>query len=1367
MHTDSRSARNIGFLLLVLLLGFHAGLVRATSIPPEILTQIPASLQPWMQWVLSDAPNRRCPVVYNQTDHYRCVWLSALTLDLDAHGGQFNQKASNDIDSWLTLPGDRGYWPQEVRLDGQMVPVLERDGRPALKAAPGEHEVTGRFYWNSLPDAMRVPPDNALLDLRLDGQTVPVFRLEEGGVLRLRQQPAAPAQQDALDLQVFRLLHDGIPFTLQTRLELRVSGQAREVLIGPVLPPDFLSLALDSPLPARLETDGQLRLQLRPGNWTVTLHARHRGPVDALTLPAIPQPWPKQEIWSFQAQNDLRQVTVEGAPALDPAQTNLPESWRKWPAWLLQAGETLHFQLRQRGETEPTPARLNLQRTLWLDFTAGGYTVRDQLSGSLDGTRLDAAPELRLGRVEIDGVDQFITHLPQSNAAGVEVRQLNNLRLLADSRLEPVDIERLPAVGWRIAPRSIDATLNLPPGWRLLAADGPDRIGNAWLYSWNLLDLFIVLIVALGFAKLWGWPWGGVALIGMTLSYHEPNVPLYVWLNVLAAAALLRVLPSGRLRTVIKIYRGLALLALLAIGGAFAVQQVHGALYPQLEPLRSFAVALGGMPPPQANMPMSAVTEAAPVANQLRSLAKDGLQPVQNSPSQRLQQQYAANIKVQTGPGVPDWQWRRATLHWSGPVAADESLRLWLLSPGMTRMLMLAGLVLLLAMGARVWIPSRRDTPATPPADPEQPQGPAPSTAVVAAAMAVLTIVLIATIPAAQAQSYPAPQLLDQLRARLTQPPDCQRCGDLAALTLTLTDDNLQLHLSLQAQTDTAVPLPLPREGLLVRGIALDGQPATLFRGADRLLWLRLPPGLHTATVTATVPAELATLQLPFPLAPGRLELKLGGWKTEGYVEGRVDSQLQLTRRRQDAAAPLQAGIMPPFARVERDIVLDVDWQVITRVQRLSQADQAAVLEIPLLPGEHVTTPEIRTQDDRVLLNLPPDQTEIRWTSTLGRSDNLRLQATEQAELVEVWQLHASPLWNVESAGIPVVRRVDGDGQWAPEWRPWPGEQVTLNISRPEGAPGDTVTIDHSQLRLNPGRRLSEAGLDLVLRSSLGGDHTLILPPDASLTGVRIDDVVQPLRQQDRRVVLPLTPGVQRVALTWRENRGFEARYTTPVVDLGSPSVNVNLSLSLPRDRWLLWVSGPVMGPVVLFWGVLIVILLGSIALGRNSGTPLRVHHWFLLGVGLSQSHIAAILLVAGWLWLLGWRRTRLERDMGAFRFDLLQLVLVALTLAALAVLIGAIEQGLLGSPDMQVSGNSSSAWQLNWYQDRATGPLPTASVISIPLLWYRGLMLAWALWLAFALLKWLAWGWHCFSAGGLWRRLRRARTASPNSRIG
>jgi hypothetical protein len=35
----------------------------------------------------------------------------------------------------------------------------------------------------------------------------------------------------------------------------------------------------------------------------------------------------------------------------------------------------------------------------------------------------------------------------------------------------------------------------------------------------------------------------------------------------------------------------------------------------------------------------------------------------------------------------------------------------------------------------------------------------------------------------------------------------------------------------------------------------------------------------------------------------------------------------------------------------------------------------------------------------------------------------------------------------------------------------------------------------------------------------------------------------------------------------------------------------------------------------------------------------------------------------------------------------------------------------------------------------------------------YRGAMLAWSLWLALSLLKWLKWSWAAFSMGGLWKK--------------
>ena len=49
-------------------------------------------------------------------------------------------------------------------------------------------------------------------------------------------------------------------------------------------------------------------------------------------------------------------------------------------------------------------------------------------------------------------------------------------------------------------------------------------------------------------------------------------------------------------------------------------------------------------------------------------------------------------------------------------------------------------------------------------------------------------------------------------------------------------------------------------------------------------------------------------------------------------------------------------------------------------------------------------------------------------------------------------------------------------------------------------------------------------------------------------------------------------------------------------------------------------------------------------------------------------------------------------------------------------------------------------------------GALPAAGIVSLPLWIYKVAILLWALWLAFALMRWLPWAWRAFSRGGIWR---------------
>ena len=98
------------------------------------------------------------------------------------------------------------------------------------------------------------------------------------------------------------------------------------------------------------------------------------------------------------------------------------------------------------------------------------------------------------------------------------------------------------------------------------------------------------------------------------------------------------------------------------------------------------------------------------------------------------------------------------------------------------------------------------------------------------------------------------------------------------------------------------------------------------------------------------------------------------------------------------------------------------------------------------------------------------------------------------------------------------------------------------------------------------------------------------------------------------------------------------------------------------------------------------------------------------------------------------------------------QVALVLWTLVAAWVLFDALRVGLLGYPDLMVVGNGSTPDMLRWYVDRFHATPEASWVVSVPVLAYRLAMLAWALWMATALLKWVRWAWTCYSEGGHWR---------------
>ncbi len=1350
--------KKIMYAALVWLLA--TSLITVTTAAAEHLNKrelnVPPDLKNWRSWVLHGLDEQLCPTNYNDGLKHRCYWPSQLILTADDSGGHFEQTWMIFAKGSITLPGSPEIWPENVMMDQHPVPVMNRDNVPSIYAAPGLHTVNGVFHWKGIPETLMIPPDTGILKLTLNG--VPTTKVaDRQGRLWLQQRTAFADAEDRLQINVFRLMKDTIPFQMIHHIILNVSGREREIRVQDALLPGMIPLTIDSPLPVRLGKNCDILVQSRPGKWTIEITARFKGPVK--NIGPAPCPYGK-EIWSFDAKPDLRVVTVEDVPSVEPTRTDIPKSWQIFPAFLVEKGNTVIFKELRRGDTDPAPDRLTLFREFWLDFSGNGYTIQDNINGMMSThCYLALNPPALLGRVSVDETDRLITIHGENQKPGVELRR-GEIKLTADSRWED-EVSRVPAVGWDHDFDAVSGRLNLPPGWRLLTARGVDIIPGTWFQQWTLLDFFLMLIIGLGVMKLKGPGWGILALTTLILIYHEPLAPRLVWLHLIGATALLTVLPSGKMRRVVHLWKIGSVIVLLVLAIPFMVQQVRWGIFPQLENPGSF-YGWGGLER------MSVGTKLDSAVDTTTSLMPQKKERITRfyPASQQMQQladarrkkavvfSHDPNANIQTGPGLPSWKWRSVNMKWNGPVDRSQSIRLLLLSPSINMILSFIRLVLLAMLiygllNLKHW---RKTT----------------GLKFVTSTTAILLLILSFEVRAETSSiAYPPPEMLKELQTRLLEKPDCLPfCAACSKMNLQINDDQLSILLELHIAADTAVPLPGALKSWLPERVLLNETPAKgLARDKDGRLWMFAPEGVHRVLLTGPAGAG-DEIRIPLPLRPSKIVTTSQNWEIQGVrPNGTTAPVIQLRRgkKREPNTTDTWSNEPPPFLHVIRTLHLGLTWSVSTTVNRMTKTGVPVVAAIPLIDGESVTTAGIDVEKQNALISMAANATEIHWTSTLDMTTEINLQVPQDSSWTETWILNASPIWHCKLSGIPVIHHQQ-EGVWRPTWRPWPGEQVIVSVSKPRALPGQIKTIDNARLECFPGKRFSKVELTLNMRTSHGGHHDIELAPKASLKLVKINDEIQPIRMENRSVLIPLQPGRQTIYLQWHEPAVPGILLKGPKVKVGEKAVNASIQLNMPGSSWILWAGGPRLGPAVLFWSYLLVVVLAALGLGRTTLAPLKTHQWLLLGLGLTQVSPLVALMIVGWLMALKARR-EYSPPKHWFYFNATQLLLALWTLAACIGFYMAIERGLIGIPEMQISGNNSTAFKLYWTQDRIQEYMPQPWVLYLPRLIYHLLMLFWALWIAVSLLKWFKWGWYCFSHGCAWKKasFRRKKSNTPS----
>ncbi len=1336
-------ARLVGVLLLAL----------STD---SLALEAPKSLEEWKPWVLEKHPDINCPFMFS-SEQRTCAWPSELRIEASNDSAKFSMHVEVFNDGWIALPGNGNFWPQNITVDNIKTAIRDNANTPEIYLLAGNHDINGEIRWDELPRTLQIPQQVGIVELTLKGKPITAPAIENGNQLWLSASAvqAATTHQDTFNLRVFRKITDTIPLAITTQLQIDVSGKERELHIGQLLITGFTPTEFSSLLPARLEKDGSLRIQVKPGSWKLTMVSHSSTPINELTFKSTSDVWPQQEIWVFEAQRQLRSVQISGVQTIDPQQTQLPEEWKQLPTFLVTPETQFTLEELQRGQSKDPVNELSVEKEAWLSFDGKKFIFNDELSGKTHSTRLETISPYELTYASIDEKPQLITHLTDGKNPGVEIRT-HVITMSGVSHL-PRNLT-IPVSGWNEEFNSVTTNLHLPPGWSLFTATGTNTESGSWISKWTLWDMFLVLIIAVAIGRITTITHGALAAITLILIYQRIGAPIFIWLNLIALIALIPVV-SGKFKHYIINYTYISFIALALILLPFAVREARAIINPSLESEDVFDLTSAfSMSSDKKKQTHADSIAAAPLVQMSRSAAEEvketiasgeyfSSQSLQRIPGKSISKSYDPNQQTQTGIAIPTWNENSVYLHWTGPIKADETTTLFLVSPFINRIgyllcvilpLLLSGILLqqfLQVIGKNISLPRFKKLSGA----------------------GLLPCLLLAAIWLTPNQSAQADVVIDQailkeLEERLTQPPRClPNCAAIESVNVNVNDDQLTIDMVVHSNDLIALPIPAEREQWWPNYVSVDGKKATLIQTAEHGLLVSLPKGRHNLIIKANLQGRDA-LNVQFPLALHNVSSINSGWEVSGAPTTEQASQsLQLQRVERNDAATKSEHLRPepiaPYVILRRELQLDLEWTATTTVTRVAPVFGAINLEVPLLDGEMPLSTQVNS-NGKIAVHLEANQQSTSWNSNLKQATPLQLRAAQNMPWVEIWALNVSPIWHTKTKGIAPIQFAENESR--PIWQPWPGEVLALEITRPNATKGAYVTIDSAELTHDLANRSNASALALSIRTNQGGQYSFTLPQDAKLSSVMIDNNTLPVTAINGLIKIPLHPGEQNVAIAWKSSAGVGVLSKSPQFLLEQGSSNQNIHINLPNNRWPLLVGGPMVGPGVLMWGMLLVVVFIAFVLGRSQITPLKTYQWILLSVGICTLSFGTFVLVAIWLIALQ-QRGNLKSISSTRKFKGMQTGLFILSAVALSCLIGTIPAGLLGSPDMHIVGNNFYEGHFSWYQDHSDAEFPTAWIISLPLWCYKVAILLWALWLASALLGWIRWGWACLSHTALW----------------
>ncbi len=1350
---------------------YAAGSLDAGTLNAGALNAVPPELKQWVPWVKKDLDFLNCPMtdgahVLSKQSRI-CAWPDTLVIDINRTVGKFEQNWKVYREGWVPLPGDKYNWPALVQVNGQDTKVRSYNERPEIFLREGVAKVTGYWKWDSQPEEIAIPELSGRLQLSFNLNPIAFPNIEQGK-LWLGEQEQNEVESDSVFVQVFRKIHDGHPIIAETQVNLNVAGRARSINLGAALLDGFQLMGTTGDIPAIVNEKSELVIQARPGDWTIRVFSFIRTSASEFKRVTPSAQWPAQEVWSYQSNDTHRVTALEGLALIDPETASVPYQWKSLPSFLVEPDSVATLVEKFRGVAGGESNRLNLNRELWYNFAQDGWRFEDQLSGQMRSDwRINLDSPFQLQKASEQGEGLLITELAEQKS-GVELR-LANVSVQAGGVVS--DTTSLPIIGWDQSMESVSWYVNLPPAHKLLFASGAPQ-SNAWFEQWDLWNLFWLMLISVVAWKNINPLVGMITFVTLILIFHEVSAPVSVFSNLILATALFINLPSNVkwMDVVRKGYLALSVFLFLIVGGEFLVNQVRVMIHPQLEfaspTAQNIARKFSSYDEPQAVLSSPAVMEQERVAK-VKQHAEEMSEKITITGSRIKKSdvigRFQSDAVLQAGSGTPQWRWNQYSLNWQGPVLMEQQVSLWIIKPWQRTLWQLGfmlGLMVVFAAVVLVVIQRLGNDSLIQALATHQWGKQLSKWLGSSAALLLMTFAMISPNTEATGKDLsgiPPADILNELQNWVVKNPKCTpNCLSVVGIDVKAESNRLTLAMKVDAFESAALALPYSAHWS-IQSAMVDGQNQSWLARKSGKTYIAITKGSHKVVLTGPL-APVHNLSLVFPVPVYGINNVSDAWEMEGVKNGALmDGSLGLIRRQSQTNGTASIAAQPveqvkPMVRIQREFVFAEDWYLVNQVNRLAPFNGAINLKLPLYDWEQVYMNSQAVEGKTITVQIPSGDESTRWESMVPKFEQLDLLALDNSQFVEEWVFSVSHQWHIELNGIPAIwpSHFDGDDIWQFRYLPREGEQLTLKAERPTAIKGSQLAFNKLDLNVTVGQQQESIRLSANYKSTRGGPGQIHVGKGEHLQAT-LDGRSSPLQIQNGVIDYPIAPGEHSVDLNWKRLSEIQFKTVLAPINVNADVTNLSVTWNWGAKRWVVWTSGPVIGPAIIYWGEFLAFLVIALVLWKTNLLPISPVHWLLLGLGLSLLSWWLLVVTTIWLMALDYQ-SKQGQHQSRNTFNAIQALLVMTTVGVLLSLIGTVPFSLYSQPDMGIMGNYSNGSQLRWYLDATTGAVPDITVYSLPMWVYKLLMLVWALWLASRLVSWSKWSWQSLTANGFWR---------------